>query len=470
MNTNKSDILTTRYGGVIPVIQEMIRRGVPELIDNTLASKFKRKHNSKFKFSDMFISWIAASLCGATRIDHVTGLKEELEVIQGINIPSHDTVGRMMKLLSSEIIAMDRKMNFQMNENYYDDNIVLNRLLILATKAMGILNENEEYVLDVDCTFIDTRCAGAISMKDKDAPGFYPMICLIGNLPVFVEMRNGNSIADFRIKETIESCLDLLDEAGIKVKKVRTDGAGYRKDLIKMLENRNVQFVTGSPVNNSHKAMHKQFEAAEWKDVIIETANAYKECQMGEIQYTMHDCEFPIRIIALRIPSEQKLTDLLEAEEIKHLQTIKSKLEDLNNRGRLKRNNKRYVSTIWNSIRDYQYKMIATNDFETSGEELFYLYNQRGDAERQFSFMKNDFGWNLPPFMYMNENTVFFIVSALANNVFRAIAKIFNEHIDEVELNARVRRFQKAFINTVAIYIDGDWTFYNTKIDFEKIK
>lgn len=108
-------------------------------------------------------------------------------------------------------------------------------------------------------------------------------------------------------------------------------------------------------------------------------------------------------------------------------------------------------------------------NFETDAEELFYLYNQRGEAERQFSFMKNDFGWNLPPFMNMNENTVFFIVSALANNVFRAIALLFDEHLDKLELNARVRRFQKAFIDTIAIFIDGNWIYYNTKIDFGKI-
>ena len=464
-----SEILTTRYGGIIPVVQEMIKRGIPELIDSHLEVEFKRKHNSKYRFSDMFISWIAAALCGATRIDHVTGLRQDLEVIPDLNVPSHDTVGRMMKILSNKIKVQDRKMNHQVNDNYYDDNISLNRLLIQVTKQMGILNEKDEYILDVDCTFIETRCFGAMSMKDKDGPGFYPMICLIGNLPVFIEMRNGNSIADFRIKETIESCLDLLDETGIKIKKVRTDGAGYRKDLLEMLEKRSVKFVTASPVNAYFKSMLNSFDKTNWTDVKIETANAIKECQIGEIEYLMTDVKTPFRVIALKIPSDEKLNEFLDDDELEHRKWVKENMKVLNSRGLLKRNNKRYVEGYWNEIKGYKYKMITTNDFETSAEELIYLYNQRGEAERQFSFMKKDFGWNLPPFMYMNENTVFFIISALANNVFRAIALLFDQHIDELELNARVRRFQKAFIDTIAICMNGNWTYYNTKIDFGKI-
>lgn len=464
MKFNKSDILTTRYGGVIPIVKEMMKRGMPALIDAHIGKHLKRKHNSKYKFSDMFLSWIAASLCGAIRIDHVTGLKENLEVISGLNVPSHDTMGRMMKLLSTEVKSQDRKMNTQVNENYYDSNIMLNSLLIKATKSMGILNENDEYILDVDCTFIETRCAGAISMKDKDAPGFYPMICLIGNLPVFIEMRNGNSIADFRIEECIEHCLDILDESKIKIKKVRTDGAGYRKGLLQMLEKRKIEFITASPVNITYKKMFDSFDSTSWEDVTIETANANKECQIGEIEYLMHGVGTPFRIIALRIPTDDKLKMELDDDEIKHKDLIKKKMSVLRQKGLLKRNNKRYREGNWNEIRGFQYKMIATNDFNSPAEELMKLYNQRGEAERQFDFMKNDFGWKLPPFMNMNENTVFFILTALANNVFRAVAQIFNEHIDELELNARVRRFQKAFINTVAINMNGKWIFYNEKI------
>lgn len=459
----------TRYGGIIPIVREMIKRDLPGLIDSSLEEIIPRKHNSKYKFSDMLISWIVASFCGATRIEHITELKDQLKDIPQLSIPSHDTVGRLMKLLSDEVKIQERKMNYQVNENYYDDNLTLNRLLIQVTKQMGILNEKDEYILDVDCTFIETRCVGAMSMKDKDAPGFYPMICLIGELPVFVSMRNGNSIADFRIKECIDECLNLLNEANIKVKIVRSDGAGYRKELLTMIDSRNGHFIVGSPVNKSYKKMFQQLNSTYWKDTTIETANEFKRCQIGEIKYQMVEVEKPFRIIALRIPAEDKLIQGLEEEEAERRILVQKKMNTLKSKGVLKRNNKRYIEGDWNEVNDFKYKMFVTNDFDTPAEELVLLYNKRGDAERQFSFMKNDFGWKFPPFSRMNENTVFFIISAMANNVFRAIASIFNKNVDKLNLKSRIRKFQKMFIDVVAVCINGEWIFSSTKIDFEKI-
>ena len=374
-----------------------------------------------------------------------------------------------MKQIVSPIEKVEKETNGKINVNEIDDNVRLNRLLIQSTKLMGALKEGQEYILDVDCTFIQTRCTGAKSSASKDKPGFYPMICLIGELPVFVSMRNGNSAASFRVKECIELCLNLLDEAGIKVSSVRTDGAGYDRRLLGMLTERGTKFVTASPVNYTFKKMFEAFDKIDWKDVTIETANAFNECKIGEIEYKMTFEKKEYRIIALKVPTEKKIQSKLNKEELEQRILYREKMAQLKKQGKLKSGNKRYDESFWQEVKGFKYKMIAINDFETPADELIKFYNQRGESERQFSFMKNDFGWNWPPFMWMNENTVFMILSALANNVFRAVAELFNEHIDELQLKARVRRFQKVFINTVAICIDGKWTFYNKKIDYEKI-
>ncbi|GAA0874377.1 hypothetical protein GCM10009118_07850 [Wandonia haliotis] len=465
------DILTTRYGGVIPIIRKLYSLKVDEIINKSANDYFPRAKQSKYKYSDVFLTWIAAAFCGATRIDHVTGLRKDLEVIPGLNVPSHDTMGRMMKSLVKPTKRADRVTQEGANENQWDDNVDLNHLLIRLTKQMGGLKESVEYTLDVDCTFINTTCQGANSMKDKNSPGFNPMICLIGNLPVFVNMRNGNSIADFRIKECIEQCLDLLDKENIKIKTVRTDGAGYRKELLTTLGDRGVKFVTASPVNAAFKKMFNAFDKSAWNKVRIKTAHRDRDCLIGEVNYKMTGTDTPLRIIALRIPTEDTLQETLCDDELRRRKMVQERLNSLAQRGLLKKNNKRFHEADWNEVRGYKYKMIATNDYETPAEELIYFYNQRGESERQFSFMKQDFGWKYPPFMKMNENTVFFIITAIANNIFRAIAEKLNEHIDDIELNARVRRFQKAFIDTVAICQDGqNWVFLSTKVDFEKIK
>ena len=462
-----SEILITRYGGIIPVIQEMMKRGIPELIDSSLEPEFKRKHNSKYKFSDMFISWISASLCGATRIDNVTGLRKDLEVIPGLTVPSHDTMGRLMKTLAAPTIIEEYVSQGAVTKNEYDENIPLNSLLIKATVAAGALERGKEYILDVDCMFIHTSCINALKSSKDVKQGFNPMICLIGNLPVFIAMRNGNSGPDFREKQCIEQCLNLLEQEGIKVKMVRTDGAGYREAQTKMINDRKTLFLTASPVNITYKKMFADFDKSVWERTIIETSTEFKNCEVAEINYSMTNLTEKWRIIAQRIPIDTT-TELSEDEKAQR-NKIKTQMSKLQKQGKLKSQQKRFAPADWNIVRDYKYKMIATNDFDTPAIELIKLYNQRGDAEKKFSYMKQDFGWKYPPFMKMNENTVFLIVSAIANNIFRAMAELFNEHIDELELNARIRRFQKAFIDTIAICTNGQWTYHNTKIDFGKI-
>lgn len=373
-----------------------------------------------------------------------------------------------MKKVAVQSISKDNISQRAVTLNEWDDNIPLNKLLIQLTKACGALNEEDEYILDVDCTFLHTQSVNASNNNKDKRQGFNPMICLIGNLPVFISMRNGNSGADFRQKECVQQCLDLLEEEGIKVKMVRTDGAGYREGYTKMIHDRGVQFLTASPVNAAFKKMFGLFDSTSWRDTTIETANEFKVCQISEIHNSMTNLDEEWRIIALRIPVDSRHE--MSNDDIQFRKMIDEQLTILKNNGKLKSHQKRYSEANWNEVRGYKYKMIATNDFDTPAEELIYLYNDRGDAEKKFSYMKRDFGWKYPPFMKMNENTVFLIVSSMANNVFRGMAIHFDEIIDDIELNARVRKFQHAFINTVAILIDGDWTYCNTKIDFGKIK
>lgn len=465
MNQN-TDIVTTCYGGIIPVIREMTRRGLPQLIDKTLNKKSPRKCNAKYKYSDMFISWIISAMCGAKRIDDITDLMEELEVIDGLSLPSHDTIGRMMKSLATKVKKQNRTTAYKTsNINFYDNNEILNRLLVEATVLMGVLKPGEEYTLDVDCTFINTKCIGAKSMKGKNQPGFYPMIFLINNLPVFVSMRNGNSAADFRSAETVSMVLDLLSEFGIEIKKVRTDGAGYRKELIQMLNERGTEFVTGTPANKHFKTMFTALNKTAWTKTNVETANEYRDCEIAEIKYNMSNVDSPVRVVALRVPKEpdkkKKKEKQEEKEERERAKMIKKKMSKLEKKGKLKSKNKRYESTDWNEVGNHKYKIITTNDFETSTEELIYLYNARGGSENNFKYMKADFGWFYPPFQQMNENTVFYIITALANNVFRAIAIMVDGHVKKLDLRARIKRFQKKFINTTAVCIDGgdEWIF-----------
>lgn len=467
--SNKRDF--TEWGGLIPIVNELYRLGIPDLVDSAFETDKPRVEQCKYKFSDVFTSLIASALCGGVRIDNITGLKKELEIIPGLNIPSHDTMGRLMKEMAIEPIIKDMYKNDGLKTNYYDDNIRLNKLLIQISKKMGCFEEGKEYILDADCTFINTRCAGAKSAEGKDQYGFYPLVCFIGNFPVFFSNRNGNSSDRFRLAETIEKCIDLLEEENIKVKMVRMDGAGYNTALAKMAHEREITFLSTAPVNSTFKTMWKQIDnTIEWRELVIETAGSFKECEVCEIPYAMVDYDKEFRVVVARIPNDNIITEKETEEEKEFRLYMENKMLLLDQKGLIKKKNKVYESTNWKERKSYKYKLFMTNDFDSPAENIILQYNMRGDMERQFSFMKTDFGWKWPPFQNLTENSVFFILTAIANNVYRGFHKRYYKHIPELELNARVNKFRKNFIKVLCYFMDDNSIdFRATNIDFSKI-
>src|SRR5699024_2977606 len=68
--------------------------------------------------------------------------------------------------------------------------------------------------------------------------------------------------------------------------------------------------------------------------------------------------------------------------------------------------------------KNYVYRAIITNDTEKSDSEVVAFYNARGNSERLFDEMNNDFLWKKMPFSFLQENTVFLILTAICRNLF----------------------------------------------------
>lgn len=99
-------------------------------------------------------------------------------------------------------------------------------------------------------------------------------------------------------------------------------------------------------------------------------------------------------------------------------------MSTLDAKDKLKKEGKSYKDRYWTTIGNYKYKFYATNDFEMTSEGIAHEYNGRGNAEKQFSYLKQEFNVKMPPFENMNANTVFFIVGSLANNFYGAMIVI----------------------------------------------
>lgn len=479
MKAIRSNIKISPHGGVVPILKKIKEFGIPQVIRACLG---KRKEQSKYGYDDVFIAWVLTSLCGGTRLDHITKLKKKLNIIPGLKLPSHDTLGRVMKKLATEIKTHRNINNAGVTKivyTDYTDSIDLNRMLIKATKRIGAIKEGRSYTLDIDATFIPTECRGAIRKRndkgqiDYSKIGFNPMICLIGDLPVFISMRNGDAGPRFQLSDCLRNCISILEESKIKIGRVVSDAAGYNKEVFEMLHNKGIKFLVRFPYQIKMVTFKNTLQECDsWRKTEINTANFNWKCEIADIPYKMYDipAERHIsptwRVVAIRIPTHET-QQKLDAEEFERKTSVRKKMKELADKKILKESGRPYNDTNWKEIDGYLYKFFVTNDYEKKSEELIIEYNKRGNAERKFSFLKNDFGWRLPPFMNMNENAVFLIAAALANNIFRGIASLFKKKIPQLRLNARLREFQYVFIDVACSYIDKTYVFYNTDIEYE---
>jgi hypothetical protein len=472
VKATRSNIKISPHGGAVPILKKIKEFGIPQVIRSTLGV---RKKQSKYGYDDILIAWVLTSLCGGTRLDHITKLKKKLNIIPGLKLPSHDTLGRVLKKLASEVVIKRKLGNTSDVYTHCNENIPLNRMLIKTTKRMGALQENRPYTLHIDATFISTECRGAIRKKDKDGKinvakiGFNPMACLINELPVFISMRDGYANSHFEFNDCLKNCLTLMKESKIKIGRVISDSAGYNKEAFEMLHSKGIKFLVRFPFQSKMENFKAGLKAcSNWRKTEIATANFNWVCEVGDVPYKMHD-HYSLksvsptwRVVAMRIPLRELDED---AREVKRINT--KKLMKLARMNKLKEAGKPYSEGKWTIIGRYMYKFFITNDYSKQAEELIQEFNKRGFAERVFSFMKQDFAWKLPPFMNMNENTVFMIAASLANNIFRGVVIQFKKHIPKLRLNARLKEFQFIFIDVACAFIDKTYIFYNTDIEYE---
>lgn len=470
LNIKNSGEKLTPFGGIIPIMKKMKECGLPQVIHSCLGKRVKQ---AKYSYEEAIIAWVLTALCGGTRLDHITKIKGKLEILPKLKLPSNDTLGRVMKMLATDMatqVVATHKKNKSLVYTYYNNNLKMNRMLIRATKQLGGLKEGCLYTLHVDATFIETNSVGAVMSYDKSKNGYNPMVCLINDMPVFISMRSGNSGASFQITECVQQCIDILAENKIRVGKVISDGAGYNKNLIEMLDARGIKFNIHAPNNANFKGMLRKIDDCnDWKTIEVETGHGFRRCQVSDIPYAMHGSEKEHRLIVARVPNNKSKNFYKNFEEKENRELIEKKMKLLGDKKLLKLENKTYKLGKWKKYKDYRLKLIYTNDRTKSPRDLILEYNQRGLAERQFDSMKNNFSWRLPPFSSMTANTVFMIVAALANNVFRSMLMTFKHKIPQLKRTFRFPEFKKVFIDVVCMYLRRKFMFYGSNVDYQLI-
>ena len=102
---------------------------------------------------------------------------------------------------------------------------------------------------------------------------------------------------------------------------------------------------------------------------------------------------------------------------------------------------------------EYTYRCILTKDHKSSEREIVEFYNLRGGKERIFDDMAGEFGWNRLPKSFMDENTVFLLLTALIRNFYKFIMGRLDVKKFGLKATSRIKAFVFKFISVPAKWV-----------------
>ena len=395
--TNSSEKINP-FGGINFVNKTIENTGIFQLIDKELGN---RAAQAEYSYSDVVRAlWLLNFTGGDCAEDISEHLRPYLTDIKGIAVPSADTLLHVQKQLSTdkETYITDKGIEHEFNVNES-----LNRLMIKQlAHCKQLQSNNTEYTFDYDNQFLP---AGKYDAKRsyKHADGYFPGIASINNMPVYIENRNGNSNVKYKQDQTLQRAYNLLGEFNIKVKRSRMDCGSFSREIVKVVEANSDYFYIRAQRCDDLFGRINQIE--KWTVVEI----GFKQYEVASIQYTPFGEDKAYRYVVSRERNADGQCNMFTGDH-------------------------------------YLYRAIMTNDYKKTDLEVVLFYNDRGQSERLFDEMNNDFNWNKLPFSFLQENTVFMVIMAMCRNMYHYLLEQLSKKVDFVKTTFRLKKFIFRFV------------------------
>lgn len=394
------DSKVTPFGGIHLIHEQLSAHGVIDFIDNQLGA---RTRTIGYNYPDLLLSRIYTAFCGGNATEDVNYIRDNtLKYLKGINIPSADTILRGDVELS---VPCDYIETAPGKTNKININTKMNKFLVDSAIEFKQLNPKDKgLVYDFDHQFIPAdKYDAEYSYKNKK--GYFPGVATISNIPVYIEGRNGNCNVKTAQLSTHKRALKVLADKGVKPRYARMDCGSYIKEVTDYFEEENILFSIRA--SNSETLLTMASDTDNWKSCTIN----FQDIEVNSFKYQFGN--YGHRIIAYRMPNKSGQTSVFT--------------NDANN-----------------------YLFIITNDWGVSEKEAIIFYNKRGDSERVFDIQNNDFNWNSMPHSFLEENTVYLIIMAVAHIIYKWLLGIFAEVVDGVTKSSRLKKFIFRFVTIVA--------------------
>ena len=385
------------FGGLNFILTEFDNLQLPALIAEHLG---ERPPQAQFSFNDVIKNmWSIIFAGGDCAEDIGANLREEFLQIENLKVCSPDTLLRLQKSL-----ALDKEVHIGKSGSVNDisRHAALNALNLDMLLQLKTLIPEKKYDFDFDHQFVP--CEKYDSRKGyKMAKGYFPGVASIGKEIVYIENRNGNSNVKFKQADTLKDAYSMLKDKRIKIDRSRMDCGSFTKEIIDIVEENSARFYIRA--QRCGELSNKVKDMKEWKTVRI----GLFDVEVCSIDYTPFGGEKTYRYVVGRQKNNTGQTDAFFGD-------------------------------------DFTYRAIATNDRTSTDREIIEYYNQRGATEKIFDEMNNDFGWKNLPFSFLEENTVYMILTAMCRNFYLRILKKIAKKVWFVKPYFRIKKFIFRFV------------------------
>lgn len=393
------------FAGISFVFEAIRKTGFKSLVDAHLGMRCK---SVGYSYSEIIENLFYVFYCGGGCVeDAASHLGGELRSIARNKVPSPDTILRGIKELASENTIYTSSKGISYNFNI---NSKLNELLIKSLLLTGGLKVSQKYDFDYDnqlipCEKYDTK------YSYKKCFGYFPGVATIDDKIVYIENRDGNANVKFEQAQTLERAYSSLGKEGVRIHRSRMDCGSYAKDIIEVVDKHSDLFYIRA--QKSETLYDRLLEIEAWETVEIN----FIKYEVASLPFTSFALEKNYRLVIMREKTTSKQADLFTGDACR-------------------------------------YRSILTNDHSNTEKEIILYYNARGTNEKVFDVMNNDFGWNSLPCSFINENTVFMILMAIAMNFYLYFIEKVSSVFDDLRPTSRLKRFIFRFITVV-----GRWTY-----------
>ena len=402
----QSTELINPFGGIQFVLKHIKDAGIDKFINEQLGSRGAAK---EYTISDGLLSIHYSHLCGGSCLEDINTLGKHIGFHPGLSLASADTASRVLQ----ELKTADTIVQNEGVTHHFNRHDKLNSFLQKLAIKTGAVVPKAKNTLDYDNVILEHEKSDA-ARTYKMTTGYQPGIAAIGRQVVFMEGRGGNTPAAYKMGDTLQQCFKGLKDNGIHIEHFRSDSAAYQQSVVEEAENNCTYFYIRIDDSQSLRDAIKDIPEKEWEAAMIN----HKKVEVADTPFFPFNGKKPYRAVVQRRKRKDGQADLFTQSA-------------------------------------YNYYAILTNN-ETPGATNLHVtefYNQRGDSERNFDILNNDFNCRRLPFSFMDANMVYLFAAAASFTLFEWVKQQFFNRGAIASTAMRCKKFLFDFIVLPAKWI-----------------